>query len=113
MAEGCRAKRENGGAYLGVGDDLDAEDVGKARAAVVAKGAKDEVLALLVEDEDSREHGEDGVPAGRDERGIGCCWFSMLGCPLSRSGEVQGHARLRSSRGPHARLAYGHWWLHL
>jgi hypothetical protein len=57
MAEGGRAERQDGRAHLGVGDDLDAEDVGEARAAVVAEGAEDEVLALLVEDEDAGEHG--------------------------------------------------------
>jgi hypothetical protein len=35
---------------------LDAEDVGEPRAAVVAEGAKDEVLALLVEYQDTRKH---------------------------------------------------------
>lgn len=50
MAEGCGAEGEYGRAHLGIGDDLDAEDVGEAWAAVVAKGAKDQVLALLVED---------------------------------------------------------------
>ena len=41
MAEGGRAEGENGRAHLGVRDDLDAEDVGEARAAVVAEGAED------------------------------------------------------------------------
>jgi hypothetical protein len=57
MAEGGRAERQDGRAHLGVGDDLDAEDVGEARAAVVAEGAEDEVLALLIEDKDAGEHG--------------------------------------------------------
>ncbi len=56
MAEGCAAESEDGGADLGVRDDLDAEDVCEAGAAVVAKGAEDEVFALLVEDEDAGEH---------------------------------------------------------
>lgn len=56
MAEGGGAQSQDGRANQRVGDDLDAEDVGETRAAVVAEGAKDEVLALLVEDEDSRNH---------------------------------------------------------
>jgi hypothetical protein len=59
MAEGGRAKGENGRAYLGVGDDLNSEHIGKSRAAIVAEGAKDEVLTFLVEDKDSGEHGGD------------------------------------------------------
>ena len=50
MAEGRGAESEDGGADLGVGDDLNAEDVGEAGAAVVAEGAEDEVFAFLVED---------------------------------------------------------------
>lgn len=57
MAEGRGAEGEDRRAHLGVGDDLDAENVGEARAAVVAEGAKDEVLAFLVEYEDAGEHG--------------------------------------------------------
>lgn len=56
MAKGRAAQRQDGRPHLGVGDDLDAEDVGKARPAVVAKGAEDEVFALLVEDEHAGEH---------------------------------------------------------
>lgn len=56
MAERGGAQSQDGRANQRVGDDLDAEDVGETRAAVVAEGAKDEVLALLVEDEDSRNH---------------------------------------------------------
>lgn len=56
VAEGGAAQCQDGRSDLGIGDDLDAEDVGKARAAVVAKGAEDEVLALLVEDEHAGEH---------------------------------------------------------
>jgi hypothetical protein len=66
MAKRGRAEGQNGRAYLGVGDDLDAEDVGKARAAVVAEGAKDEVLALLIEDEDAGEHGGGGEGVGEE-----------------------------------------------
>lgn len=49
MAEGRRAQGQDRRAYLRIGDDLDPEDVGKARAAVAAEGAKYEVLALLIE----------------------------------------------------------------
>lgn len=49
MAERRGAEGEDWSADLGVGDDLDAEDVTEARAAVVAEGAEDEVLALLIE----------------------------------------------------------------
>lgn len=56
MAKGRAPERQDGRPHLGIGDDLDAEDVGKARPAVVAKGAEDEVLALLVEDEHAGEH---------------------------------------------------------
>ena len=53
----CRgSKRQDGRPNLGVGYDLDAEDVGEPRAAIVAEGAEDEILALLVEDQDTREH---------------------------------------------------------
>ena len=58
MAKGGRAKRKDGRAYLGVGDDLDSEDVGKSRAAIIAEGTKNEILALLIEDEDPGKHGD-------------------------------------------------------
>jgi len=64
MAEGGRAEGQDGRAHLCIGDDLDAEHVGEAGAAVVAEGAKDEVLAFLVENEDPGEHGGEG----------GRCW---------------------------------------
>jgi hypothetical protein len=35
---------------------LNAEDIGEARASVVAKRPEDQVLALLVEDEDAGQH---------------------------------------------------------
>lgn len=56
MTEGCGAESKDGRADLSIGDDLDAEDVGKAGAAVVAKGAKDEVLTFLIEDENAGKH---------------------------------------------------------
>lgn len=56
MAERGAAEGEDGRADLGVADDLDAEDIGEARAAVVAKRAEDKVLALLVEDEYPGQH---------------------------------------------------------
>ena len=56
MAEGRRAKCEDRRADLGIGDDLYAKHIGEARPAVVSKGAEDEVLALLIEDENAGEH---------------------------------------------------------
>lgn len=56
VAEGGAAEGEDGRPDLGVRDDLDAEDVGETGPAVVPKGAEDEVLALLVEDEDAGQH---------------------------------------------------------
>jgi hypothetical protein len=53
MAEGGAAEGQDGRAHLGVADDLDAEHVGEARAAVVAERPEDQVLALLVEDENA------------------------------------------------------------
>ena len=53
MAEGRAAQCQDGGAHLRIADDLDAEDIGKAGAAVIAKGAKNKILAFLVKDEDS------------------------------------------------------------
>lgn len=59
MTESGRAECEDRRADLGIRYDLDAEDVGEAGAAVVAKCAKDQVLALLIEYEDTGEHFED------------------------------------------------------
>lgn len=56
VAESRRPKSEYRGANLGIGDDLDAEDVGEPWSAVVSKGAEDEVLAFLVEYQDTGEH---------------------------------------------------------
>ena len=53
MAKGCRAECEDGGAYLGIRNNLDAEDIGKTRPAIVTKSAEDQILSFLVEDEDS------------------------------------------------------------
>lgn len=72
MAERRGSQRQNGRADLGVGDDLDAEDIGEARAAVIAEGAEDEVFAFLVEDKNTGEHGEErgeGAGGGRREEG--------------------------------------------
>ena len=56
MAKGRRAESEYRRADLGIGDDLYAKHIGKAGPAVISKGAKDEVLALLIEDENAGEH---------------------------------------------------------
>lgn len=59
MAERRASKRQDGRAHLGIRDDLDAKDIGESGSAVVAEGAENEVLALLVEDEDAGQHGRD------------------------------------------------------
>lgn len=41
MAEGCGSESEDRGPHLGVGNDLDAENVGQSWSTVVAKGAED------------------------------------------------------------------------
>lgn len=58
MAERRRPQRQDGRAHLRIRDDLDAEDVCEARAAVVAECAEDEVFTFLVEYEDAGDHGE-------------------------------------------------------
>lgn len=54
------AEREDRGADLSIGDDLDAKDIGEAGAAVIAKGAEYEILPFLIEDQDAGEHSRDG-----------------------------------------------------
>ena len=46
---------------------LDSKDVCEPRSAIISEGAEDEVLALLIEYQDSRQH--------REWRGVGrvCC----------------------------------------
>ena len=56
MAERRRPQRENGRAYLRVGDNLDAEDVCEPGPAVVAKRTENEVFAFLIEDENTGQH---------------------------------------------------------
>jgi hypothetical protein len=56
MAECGRSKGQYRRPNLGIGDDLDAENVCESRAAVGTKCTEDQVLALLVEDEDTAEH---------------------------------------------------------
>lgn len=58
MAESGRAKSQDGRADLSIGDDLDAEDVCKSGPTVGTECTEDEILALLVEDEDTAEHVE-------------------------------------------------------
>jgi hypothetical protein len=70
MTECGRTQSQDGRADQRVGDDLDAEDIGETWAAVVAEGAKDEILALLVEDEDTRDHVEAWWLVARGGRGI-------------------------------------------
>lgn len=77
MTECCRAEREDGGADLCIGYHLDAEDVGEAGPAVVAKGAEDEILAFLVEDEDAGEHSRISSVSGGQNR-------TATGIPIDR-----------------------------
>ena len=57
MRECSRPEREDGRAHLRVGDDLNPEDVREPVAsAVIPELPEDEVLAFLVEEEDSTEH---------------------------------------------------------
>lgn len=54
------AEGGNGRADGRVGDALNAEDIGESRAHVLAEGAEDEQLVLLVEEENAGEHLDDG-----------------------------------------------------
>ena len=72
MAEGGGTESQDRRADQRVGDDLDAEDIGETWAAVVTEGAKDEVLALLIEDEDTRNHVEAWWLVARGNCGITC-----------------------------------------
>jgi hypothetical protein len=56
MAEGGAAEGQDGRTNLRVRDDLDAENIGEARSAVVPEGTEDEVLALLIEDQNAGQH---------------------------------------------------------
>ena len=56
MAESCRAQGQDGRPDLGVRDDLNAKDISKARAAILSKGAEDQILPFLIEDEDTGKH---------------------------------------------------------
>ncbi len=66
MAEGGAAEGEDGRSHLGVADDLDSEHVGESRSAIVAEGPEDQVLAFLVEDEDSGQHFVCAIHQGQD-----------------------------------------------
>lgn len=65
MAESCRAQRQYRRSDLRIGYDLYAKDISQSGAAIVAKGAEDQVLPFLVEDEDAGQHG-----GGRWRRGV-------------------------------------------
>lgn len=56
VTECGRTECEDRTSDLRIGDDLDAEDVCEAWTAVISKGAEDEILAFLIENEDSGEH---------------------------------------------------------
>lgn len=49
VAEGRGPECEYGGAHLGIGDDLDAEDVREPWTAIIPEGSENEVLSFLVE----------------------------------------------------------------
>lgn len=68
MAEGSASKGQYGRSNLRIGNDLDAKDVGEAGPTVIAKGAEDEVLALLIENEDTGDHA--GQSPGGESSGI-------------------------------------------
>jgi hypothetical protein len=64
VGEGRASEREDRRPDLGIRYDLDAEDVGQARAHVLAEGSQDEKLALLVEEQDSGQHGGERCAPG-------------------------------------------------
>lgn len=49
MAEGGAAQSQDRRTNLGIGDDLNAEDIGETGSTVVAEGSKDEVFTFLIE----------------------------------------------------------------
>lgn len=51
---------------------MNTKDIGETRTTVISKGAEDEILAFLVEDEDPRYH--DGELENIIERKLKC-WF--------------------------------------
>ena len=53
VAKGCGSEGEDWRADLGIGDDLDAEDVCKPWAAIISKGTENEIFAFLIKDKDS------------------------------------------------------------
>ena len=69
VREGSRAKGEDGRAHIHVGDYLDAEYVCEAGAAVGTERAEDEVFALLVEDQNPGNHGEESFRAATGKVG--------------------------------------------
>jgi len=87
VAEGGATKGQDGRAHLSVADDLDAEHIGESWAAVIAKRPENQVLALLVEDQDSGKHLGEIVDVlrwpGAVRIGI---WRGAMGPPGARSG---------------------------
>ena len=57
MAKSRRAQSQRRASQLGIRDDLYPEDVGEPGSTVAAKGAEDKILAFLVKDQYSAEHG--------------------------------------------------------
>lgn len=57
MAERRRSERQDRRPHLRVRDHLDAEHVGEARPAIVTECTEYQILAFLVEDQDTGQHG--------------------------------------------------------
>lgn len=70
MAEGRGAEGEDWRSHLSIRYYLDAEHIGKSRAAVVSERAKYEVFALLIEYEDSGQHGGLGKLREQEDRKV-------------------------------------------
>lgn len=56
MTEGRRAQSQNWGADLRIGDNLYAKDIGETWTTITSEGTEDEILPLLVEYQDTRQH---------------------------------------------------------
>lgn len=82
MGEGGASESEDRRADLGIGYDLDTEDIGQAWAHVLAESTQDEEFALLVEEKDSRQHG--GESCTRRCLGGKCCCSSHKACLVVR-----------------------------
>lgn len=70
MAESRRAQGQNWGADLRIGDHLYTKDISETRATITSEGAEDEILPLLIEYQDTRQHdvGKDLMPVQMEVR---------------------------------------------